>query len=108
MKDVRVTNRLTTSPACLVADENDMGLNLERILKASGQQMMGPGTKPILEINAEHPIVTKIKDEQDEEQLSEWSRILFDQALLSEGGQLDDPAGFVQRFNKLFIEMDAG
>ncbi len=108
VKDVRITNRLTTSPACLVADENDMGLNLERILKASGQKMMGPGTKPILEINADHPIVLKIKDEQKEEQLGEWSKILFDQALLSEGGQLDDPAGFVQRFNKLFIEMDAG
>ena len=104
VKDVRTTNRLTTSPACLVADENDMGLNLERILKASGQKITG--SKPILEINAEHPIVQKIKNEKDKEHLSDWSMILFDQALLSEGGQLDDPATFVHRFNKLFMEME--
>lgn len=105
VKDVRTTNRLTSSPACLVADDDDMGLNLERILKASGQKIMG--TKPILEINPEHPIVLKIQQEDDKQRLSDWSKILFDQALLSEGGQLQDPAGFVQRFNKLFVEMDS-
>ncbi len=106
VKDVRVTNRLTTSPACLVADDNDMGLNLERILKASGQQISG--TKPILEINPDHPIVKRIKDDDKDERVADWSQILFDQALLSEGGQLDDPAGFVHRFNKMFIDMDSG
>ncbi len=105
VKEVRVTNRLTESPACLVADENDMGLNLERILKASGQQITG--SKPILEINPEHPIVLKVKAETDADRFNDWSRILFDQALLSEGGKLDDPAGFVHRYNKLFMEMDA-
>ena len=103
VKEVRSTKRLTSSPACLVADNNDMGLNLERILKASGQNV--PGTKPILEVNAEHPIVVHMQKEQDETRFADWSKILFDQALLSEGGQLDDPAGFVHRFNNLFIEI---
>lgn len=106
VKDVRVTSRLTISPACLVAEENDMGLNMERILKASGQQISG--TKPILEINPDHPIVKRIKDEDKNDGVADWSQILFDQALLSEGGQLEDPAGFVHRFNKMFIEMDSG
>ncbi|MCG8325140.1 MAG: molecular chaperone HtpG [Thiotrichales bacterium] len=104
VKEVRITHRLTDSPACLVADENDMGLNLERILKATGQQISG--TKPILEINPDHPIVLKIRDEADTDRFSDWARILFDQALLSEGGKLEDPAGFVHRYNKLFMEMD--
>ncbi len=105
VKEVRTTNRLTSSPACLVADENEMGLNLERILKASGQEIAG--TKPILEINPEHPIIQRIQNDDENENFSDWSKVLFDQALLSEGGQLDDPAEFVQRFNNLFLEMDA-
>ncbi len=104
VKEVRLTHRLTDSPACLVADENDMGLNLERILKATGQQVAG--NKPILEINPDHPIVHKIRDEADEDSFSDWAMILFDQALLSEGGRLDDPAGFVHRYNRLFMAMD--
>jgi len=101
VKDVRITHRLTTSPACLVADENDMGRHLERILKASGQKI--PGSKPILEINADHPVVQRLKQEPDEQRFADWSHILFDQALLSEGGQLDDPAGFVNRLNDMFL-----
>ena len=104
VKDVRATNRLTQSPACLVADEHDMGLNLERILKASGQEV--PQSKPILEINTEHPVVIKLA-EAEGEQFDDWSHILFDQALLSEGGQLDDPAGFVHRLNNMFIALDS-
>ena len=103
VKEVRVTNRLTTSPACLVADENDMGRHLEQILKASGQNI--PGSKPILEVNPEHPIVEKLTNEKDDDQFSDWSHILFDQALLSEGGQLEDPAGFVHRLNGMFLEL---
>ena len=103
VKEVRTTKRLTTSPACLVADDSGMGLNLERILKASGQQVNS--VKPILEINAEHPLVKRIRAESEAERFNDWSYVLFDQALLSEGGQLDDPAGFVHRFNRLFIEM---
>ena len=103
VKEVRISKRLTSSPACLVADENDMGLNLQRILKASGQDL--PESKPILEVNPDHPIVMAIKDEQQEQHLNDWSRVLFDQALLSEGGQLQDPAGFVHRFNDLFMNV---
>jgi molecular chaperone HtpG len=103
VKDVRITDRLTTSPACLVADENDMGRHLEQILAASGQSM--PGSKPILEVNPKHMILKKLKDEQDEDRFADWSHIIFDQALLSEGGKLEDPANFVQRMNKMFLEL---
>jgi molecular chaperone HtpG len=103
VKDVRVTHRLTNSPACLVADENDVGMNLGRLLKAAGQK--GPDTKPILEINPHHPIVAKLNTEAGGERFSDWSYILFDQALLAEGGQLEDPASFVQRLNGLMLAM---
>ncbi|OGT31679.1 MAG: molecular chaperone HtpG [Gammaproteobacteria bacterium RBG_16_51_14] len=103
VKEVRTTNRLTTSPACLVSDEHDMGRHLEKILKATGQSI--PAVKPILEINPEHPIVMRLKDETDDGRFAEWARILFDQALLSEGGQLEDPAGFVHRLNALFLDL---
>lgn len=103
VSDVRVTHRLTSSPACLVTGENDMSANLERILKSAGQNM--PGSKPIFEINPEHPLVLKLKDESDEGQFSELAKVLFDQALLAEGGQLDDPAAFVQRMNELLLLM---
>lgn len=100
VKDVRLTNRLTNSPACLVADKNDMGLNLERILQASGQAV--PESKPILEINMKHPVVIKLS-EAESDQFRDWSYIIFDQALLSEGGHLEDPAGFVHRLNNMFM-----
>ena len=103
VKDVRVTDRLTTSPACLVADENDMGRHLEQILAASGQSL--PGSKPILEINPNHLILLRLKDEQDEDRFTDWTHIIFDQALLSEGGKLDDPASFVHRLNDMFLEL---
>ncbi len=103
VKDVRVTSRLTTSPACLVSDENDMGRHLEQILKASGQAI--PGSKPILEINPDHPVLKKIDSEADEERFNDWSHILFDQALLSEGGQLKDPASFVHKLNTLIVTL---
>jgi alpha-tubulin suppressor-like RCC1 family protein len=98
-KDVRVTFRLTDSPACLVADENELSGNLLRMLKAAGQQ--APDTKPILEINPEHPLLLKLK--YDDKQFDEWTNVLFDQALLAEGGQLNDPAGFVKRINQLLL-----
>ncbi len=102
VKEVRVTSRLTNSPACLVADEHELGSHLERILQASGQDF--PQSKPILEINIEHPVVIKL-GEAEGEQFDDWSRILFDQALLSEGGQLDDPAEFVHRLNNMFMAL---
>jgi len=103
VKDVRVSHRLTDSAACLVAGEHDMGMNLERLLKAAGQKV--PGSKPILEINVQHPIVARLKDEADKERFGDWSRILFDQAMLAEGGQLDDPAGFVHKLNGLMLAL---
>ena len=103
VKDVRITERLTTSPACLVSDSNDMGRHLEQILKASGQNI--PGAKPILEINPDHPIIKKIIAEKDDDLFSDWSHILFDQALLSEGGQLADPVSFVNKLNSMIVSM---
>ncbi|SFI28229.1 molecular chaperone HtpG [Nitrosomonas sp. Nm34] len=100
IKDVRVTFRLTESPACLVVDAYDMSGNLERMLKSAGQKV--PNTKPILEINPHHPMVQRLKYE--EAKFSDWSNILFDQALLAEGGQLEDPATFVKRLNDLLLQ----
>jgi molecular chaperone HtpG len=103
---VRVTNRLTDSPACLVSDVHGISTNLERLLKASGQKV--PAMKPILEINPRHPIVERLKDEVDASRFSDWSNILFDQATLAEGGQLDDPATFVKRLNELMLALAGG
>lgn len=99
VKDVRVTLRLTESPACLVADNYDMGGNLERLLKSAGQKVQH--AKPILEINPHHPMLQRLKTES--ENFEGWSQILFDQALLAEGGQLEDPAAFVKRLNELLL-----
>jgi molecular chaperone HtpG len=99
VKEVRVTLRLTDSPACLVADEHDLGMNLGRILKSAGQD--APDSKPILEINPHHPAVLRLKAE--EKQFDDWAAVLFDQALLAEGGTLDDPASFVKRINQLML-----
>ncbi len=106
VKEVRLTHRLTHSPACLVSEENEMGRHLEQILKASGQTITG--SKPILEINAEHPIISRLEKEADENSFSEWARIIFDQALLSEGGHLEDPTGFVSRLNRRIVELAGG
>ena len=103
VKDVRATQRLTSSPACLVADEHGLGRHLEQILKASGQKI--PGSKPILEINPGHPIIQRLHTETDNDRVKDWSHILYDQALLSEGGQLADPAEFVRKLNHMFIEL---
>jgi molecular chaperone HtpG len=100
---VRLTHRLTDSPACLVSDAHGMSMHLERLLKASGQDV--PSSKPILEINPDHPIVERLKQEADEALFADWSQILFDQAMLAEGGELEDPAGFVKRLNKLTMAL---
>jgi molecular chaperone HtpG len=103
VKDVRITHRLTDSPACLVADAYDMSANLERMLKAAGQQVSA--SKPIFELNPDHPMVVRLKDEQDDARFEDWSSILFDQALLAEGGQLEDPASYVKRLNALLLNI---
>ena len=101
-KDVRVTFRLTDSPACLVADENELSGNLLRMLKAAGQN--APESKPILEINPNHPLVTRLKlEDADSTRFADWSHIMFDQAMLAEGGSLADPASFVKRLNEMLL-----
>ncbi|MGE5522965.1 MAG: molecular chaperone HtpG [Rhodospirillaceae bacterium] len=103
VKDVRVTHRLTESPVCLVSDEQDLSMHLERMLKAAGQNV--PVTKPILEINPQHALVQRLKGESDDTRFGEWTQLLFDQALLAEGGALEDPAGFVKRLYHLMLEL---
>ncbi len=98
-KDVRITHRLTDSPSCLVLDQFDMGLQMQQIMRAAGQEV--PQSKPILEINPEHALVAKLKDMGDQAQFENWSHILFDQAMLAEGGQLEDPAAYVRRINQM-------
>jgi molecular chaperone HtpG len=103
---VRLTHRLTDSPACLVGDEHGVSRHLERIMRAAGQQM--PASKPILEINPDHPIVQRLRAEIDATVFADWSQILFDQALLAEGGELEDPATFVKRLNALTLALAGG
>lgn len=101
IEDVRVTNRLTTSPACIVLNEHDMAMHMQRLLKEAGHAM--PGSKPILEINTDHPIVKRLDQEKSDDKFKDWSDILFDQAVLAEGGQLEDPAGFVHKLNEMLV-----
>jgi molecular chaperone HtpG len=99
--EVRLTDRLTTSPACIVADRHGMSTHLERLLKSAGQKVTAG--KPILELNGRHPLVQRLKHEVDGPRFSDWSHVLFDQALLAEGGQIEDPATFVKRLNDLML-----
>jgi molecular chaperone HtpG len=103
VKDVRVTHRLTDSPACLVVEAQDLSGNLERLLKAAGQNV--PHAKPILEINPTHPIVSRLKIEGNVARVNDWSHLLFDQSVLAEGGALEDPAAFVKRLNDLMLTL---
>ena len=100
---VRVTHRLTDSPACLVVGQNDMGMQMRRIMEAAGQAM--PESKPIFEVNPAHPLIVRLDNEVDEDRFADLTRVVFDQASLAAGGQLDDPAAYVQRLNKLLLEM---
>ncbi|ODN41839.1 molecular chaperone HtpG [Piscirickettsia litoralis] len=102
VKDVRVSLRLTSSPACIVADEHDMSAHMQRIMNAAGQNM--PMSKPILELNPEHALFARLKaSEGNETVFADWSNLLLDQAILAEGGQLEDPASFVKRMNGLLV-----
>lgn len=103
VKDVRVSFRLTDSPACLVVEDYDMSANLARLLKSAGQE--APSPKPIMEINTGHPLVERLEAETDEERFTDLAKVLFDQALLAEGGQLEDPASFVRRLNDLMLKL---
>jgi len=103
VKEVRFTNRLTDSPACVVADENDMSSQMAKLMESVGQG--APEAMPIFELNPEHQLVKHLNDEQDEEKFAQWSEVLLDQALLAERGSLKDPAGFVSRLNKLMLDL---
>jgi molecular chaperone HtpG len=105
VKEVRVSSRLTDSPACLVVGDYDMSQNLARVLKQLGQD--APMPTPIIEINLEHPLLERMDKESDEDKFGELARLVFDQALLAEGGQLEDPAGFVHRLNRLMLDLSA-
>ncbi|AMO68571.1 heat shock protein 90 [gamma proteobacterium BDW918] len=105
VEKVRVTSRLTESPACLVVTEDDMGAQMRRMLEAAGQAL--PPSKPVFELNPEHPLVLKLDKEADEDRFADLVGILFDQAHLAEGAQLDDPAGYVHKLNKLLLELSA-
>lgn len=101
VKEVTITHRLTQSPACVVADENDMGFEMQRILQSAGQQI--PGSKPVFEINPKHALILRLHDITEDSLFAEWVHVLFEQALLAEGGQLDNPADFVNRVNRLLL-----
>ncbi|WP_286237638.1 molecular chaperone HtpG [Neptuniibacter halophilus] len=103
--DVRLTHRLTDSPACLVLGAHDMGLQMRQIMEAAGQAV--PDSKPTFEINPEHPLIVKLDKEADEDRFADLAQVLFDQAGLAAGAQLDDPASYVARLNKLLLELSA-
>ena len=103
--EVRVSHRLTDSPAILAIGEQDLGLQMRQILEASGQKV--PESKPIFEINPQHPLIEKLDAEPDEDRFADLSHILFDQAALAAGDSLKDPAAYVQRLNKLLVELSA-
>ncbi len=101
VKEVRISLRLTSSPACIVNEQNALSSQMQRILQATGQSV--PASKPILELNTQHKLIQDLKDEQDDSQLAEWSHLFLEQSILAEGGQLEDPAGFVKRLTNLLL-----
>jgi molecular chaperone HtpG len=104
--EVRVTDRLTNSPSCVVAGANDMGSQMAKLMEQMGQA--APDTKPIFELNPDHELVKVVADEQDDDQFKQWSQVLLDQALLAERGNLKDPGTFVQRMNSLMVKLVKG
>lgn len=103
VKDVVISQRLTDSPACIVTDENDMSSQMAKLMQSVGQEV--PETLPIFEINAEHDLVRHVADEADDAQFTQWTEVLFEQAMLAERGSLKDPASFVSRLNKLMLSL---
>ena len=103
VEEVRMTHRLTESPACLVVSEDDMGMQMRRVLESAGQAV--PENKRIFELNPDHPLVQKLNDEPDSDRFNDLARVLYDQAQLAEGSQLDEPATYVTRLNKLLLEL---
>ena len=106
VKEVRATRRLTRSPACVVAGDFEMGAHMERILEAAGQEV--PRSKPILEVNTDHPLVGLMAAEEDEDRFGDWARLLLDQSVLAEGAKPDDPGAFVRRLNDMLVSLSGG
>ena len=102
VEKIKISSRLTDSASCIVLNEHDMALYMQQLMKQAGQAM--PSSKPTLEINIEHPIFKKLSDEKDKEVFADWTTLLFEQAVLAEGGQLEDPAGFVRKLNTLMLK----
>ena len=105
METVNVSQRLVDSPACVVAGEGDLNPSLKRMLEASGQAL--PETRPILEVNIQHPLLERLSAETDEDRFSVLSHIILDHALLAEGSQLENPAAYVDRMNQLLLQLDS-
>jgi molecular chaperone HtpG len=103
VKDVKISHRLTDSPACIVTDEHDMSSQMIKLMQSVGQEV--PESKPIFEINAEHDLIKHMANETDEDKFTQWSEVLFEQAMLAERGSLKDPASFVSRLNKLMLSV---
>ena len=103
--EVRLSDRLVSSPVCLVIGEHDVGAQMRRLLEAAGQDV--PETKPALELNRDHPLIRRLDAEQDEDQFGEFAQVLLDQARLAEGAQLPDPGAFVGRLNRLLVALSA-
>lgn len=103
VREIRLSHRLTDSPSCIVLDEQDMAVHLQHMLKQAGHEV--PESRPILEINPGHGLIQQLKQQPDEQRFSDWTQVLFDQAMLAEGGHLEDPAAFVGRLNSLLLEL---
>jgi molecular chaperone HtpG len=103
VSEVRISHRLTDSPSCLVQGEHEMAMHMQRLMKQAGHDV--PLSKPSLEINPEHALVKRLRGEQDSERFAAWSRLLFEQAMLTQGAQLDDPTAFVKRLNRILVEL---
>jgi molecular chaperone HtpG len=106
VSEVRISHRLTDSPSCLVLGEHEMAMHMQKLLKQAGHEV--PVSKPILEVNLEHLLLKRLETEKDEKRFAEWSRLLFEQAMLSQGGQLEDPTAFVKRLNGILVELSEG
>jgi len=103
VKEVKLSQRLTDSPACIVSDDNDMSSQMAKLMASVGQEV--PDTLPIFEINGEHDLIKHVADEQDDDMFNQWVEVLFEQAMLAERGSLKDPASFVARLNKLMLSL---
>ncbi len=103
VKEVRVSHRLTDSPSCLVLETHEMAVHLQKVLKQAGHDI--PDSKPILEVNPDHPLVARLENEAEADRFADWARLLFEQAMLAEGGQLEDPVAFVKRLNSMLVEL---